>query len=286
MPPIRIIPTTPTARRTVRVSRWGLRHDTDVQKVPEQGHSHSPNREGRRPHTTMPIADLPTGCLIRLTGRAGCSRFTCRKCRTKGRAVLSRETPFAQGPWYQDAKGLLHNCVYCRSCGAVHDTTGSLFWPIKVLFGGFPSKVVLTLDPSSFQKVTRIANPDCPGLHPLILRLMLEDGTLTEQDVSGDPPTMAFLSDCMDDEDFIVRREAVVALERFSSKQAVNAAVKMLHDGHWAVRRYAARALGNLGDASAIEPLNELLLREIWQHLVRKEAALALKKLRGLSPPQ
>lgn len=217
-------------------------------------------------------------------------RFTCRKCGNKGRADLSSETAFAHGPWYQDRKGLLHNCVYCRSCGAVHDTIGSLFGLLKMAFGRVPSKVLFTYEHSSFRKIMKLDSRDFPvsaaSLHPVILEAMLEDKRLTEGELSGEPPTINFMIECMQDKDFIVRREAVAGLARFSSKHAVDAAIRMLHDSHWDVRKYAARTLGDFGDPVAIQPLKDLLQRERWEHFVRKEAALALKKLQRKTPSQ
>jgi hypothetical protein len=155
-------------------------------------------------------------------------------------------------------------------------------------FGAVPSKVVFTFWHSSFQKIIKMNNPDywvsAAGLHPLIVEALLENGRLTEDDLSGETPSMDFISECMQDKDFIVRREAVVALARFGSKQAVDAAIGMLHDSHWDVRRHAARTLGDLGDPVAILRLNDVLRQETWHYLVRKEATLAVKKLQGRSP--
>lgn len=201
--------------------------------------------------------------------------------------MLSNETVFAHGPWYQDKKSLFHNCVYCRCCGAIHDTIGSfpLIGLIKMALGRVPSKVILTYDPSSFRKIVKMNNPEFPvnvdSIHPLILEAMLEDERLSEEDLAGHPPTMDFLIDCTQEKDWIVRREAVAGLARFRTKEAVDIAIGMLHDKHWDVRKYAARTLGRLGDLSAIDPLKELLHREVWEYFVRKEAILALKKLQA-----
>ncbi len=54
-----------------------------------------------------------------------------------------------------------------------------------------------------------------------------------------------------------------------------------LKDKHWDVRRNATLILGEIGDSKAIEPLRELLRTETWEHLVRKEATIALKKFEG-----
>ena len=35
-----------------------------------------------------------------------------------------------------------------------------------------------------------------------------------------------------------------------------------------------------MGDNKALEPLNKLLVRETWEHLVRKEAKVAINKIK------
>jgi hypothetical protein len=85
----------------------------------------------------------------------------------------------------RDYKGLIHGCLYCRSCGAVYDTIGSLLAPIKLLFGRMPSKIICVYEFSEFKEVTKINNPDFSGLrsiNPFIIQTMIEDGRLTEED--------------------------------------------------------------------------------------------------------
>jgi hypothetical protein len=167
----------------------------------------------------------------------------------------------------------------------VYDTIGSLLSPIKLLFGRMPSKVLCVYEFSEFKKITKINNPDFSGLrsmNPFIINTMIEDGRLTEEDDGLiEEPTIDFLLECLTGKNFIVRREAIIALRRFKDKQVVDPVIKALKDKHWDVRRNAAITLGETGDSKAIDPLRELLRTETWEHLVRKEARIALEKLKN-----
>lgn len=211
------------------------------------------------------------------------NKFTCKKCGQAGESACSKELPFLHCSWYRDYKGLIHGCLYCRSCGAVHDTVGSLVAPIKLLFGRMPSKVVSVYEFSEFKKITKINNPDFSGLrstNPYIINAMIEDGRLTEDEDLTEEPTADFLLECLTDKNFIVRREAIIALRRFKDEQAVDPLIEALKDKNWDVRRNAVITLGDIGDSKAIGPLNELLRTETWEHLVRKEVTIALEKLK------
>jgi len=195
------------------------------------------------------------------------------------------ETQFTHAPWYESQKGLLHNCIYCRSCGAVHDTIGPLLGAIKILFGRVPSKVVAVYEISAFKKLFRMNNPDTGirSLHPIIMEAMIEDGRLTDTELLDEEPPVDFLLECLKDKSWHVRREAAVALSKFpDDERVVDALIGTLKDKNWQVRRDAAITLGEIGDSKAIEPLSELLRREAWEHLVIKEAKIALKKLKSL----
>ena len=179
-------------------------------------------------------------------------KFTCNNCNNTGYADLSRETQFTHAHWYTDQNGLKHNCIYCRSCGAVHDAIGSLF-------GRILAKDIVTFEISAFKKLAKINNPDfitLTSVHPYIIKAMVEDGRLNEdEDMTGKKPTLDFLLGCLKDKNFIVRGEAKIAL-----------------------RRNAAIVLGDIGDSTAIKPLNELLTTEKWEHLVREEAAIEIAR--------
>ena len=212
-------------------------------------------------------------------------KFTCKICKRTGYQLVSMVTPFVHAFWYTDRKGINHGFLYCRSCGAVHDTIGSFLAPIKLIFRRFPSKVVVVYEISAFKKLLRINNPDfiTPARMPRVVgEAMIEDGRLSwEEDLIEASPQADFLLECLTDNSFIVRREAIIALRRFEDKQAVDPLIEALKDKHWDVRRNAAITLGEIGDTKAIEPLNELLRREGWEHLVVKEAQIALKRLKG-----
>ena len=209
-------------------------------------------------------------------------KFTCRSCRKTGFADLTsmREfADFAHAPWYESQRGLLHNCIYCRSCGAVHDTIGSLLGPVKLLFRRIPSNVQATYEFSEFKKLFKMHNI---SLHPIIIEAMIDDGRLTDTELVDEEPPVDFLLECLKDKNWHVRREAAVALSRFpDDKRVVDALIGALKDKNWQVRRDAAITLGEIGDSKAVEPLRELLRTETWEHLVRKEAKIALEKLEG-----
>ena len=214
------------------------------------------------------------------------NKFTCKKCGQTGESACSKQLSFLHCSWYRDYKGLTHGCLYCRSCGAVYDTIGSLAAPIKLLFSRMPSKIVAVYEFPDFKKITKINNPDFSGLrsmNPYIINAMEEDGRLTEEDedLIGEEPTVDFLLECFTNKNFIVRKEAIIALRRFEDKRAVDALIEALKDENWDVRRNAAITLGEIGDSKAIEPLSELLRTETWEHLVRKEARIARGKLKN-----
>jgi len=208
-------------------------------------------------------------------------KFTCKNCGKIGFGDLSRETDFVHAPWYT-YKGLRHNCIYCRSCGAVHDTTGSPIGLVKLLFARIPSKVEATYETSVFKKLIKMGNPDfitLASLHPIVIKAMIEDGLDIES--IDEELTVDFPLECLKDKNYIVRREAIVALGRLKDKRVINPLIEALKDKNWDVRRHAASTLGNMGDSKAIEPLSELLIREKWEHLVRKEVEIALDKLKN-----
>ena len=113
-------------------------------------------------------------------------KFTCKKCERAGFAACSREFPFLHCSWYKDYKGLIHGCLYCKNCGAIYDTAGSLLALIKIVLGRMPSKIVATCDFSEFKEITKMNDPDIPSLrsmNPFILTAMEEDGRLSEDEL-------------------------------------------------------------------------------------------------------
>jgi HEAT repeat protein len=201
-------------------------------------------------------------------------KFSCKVCKQRG--------PFVHTYWYTDERGLEHGLLYCRSCGAVHESMGSALGVIKLLTGRFPAEVIAVYDLATFQKLIKIGNPDFinrAGLPGATVEAMIADDRLPDEELTTASPATDFLLECLTDRDHIVRREAIIALARLREKRVVEPLIEALKDENWDVRRSAAIALGELGDSQAKEPLSELLNTETREHLVREEAAIALKKL-------
>jgi hypothetical protein len=89
------------------------------------------------------------------------------------------------------------------------------------------------------------------------------------------------LARCSEDQDCDVRREAIEALGRLRSAQAVVPLIRGLGDNDERIRAIAASALGDIGpEASAAIPALNKCLSE-WKEPTRTVAAEALKKIRG-----
>ena len=209
-------------------------------------------------------------------------RFRCIICGKVGNVACAKSRPFLHCRWYKDYKGLIHGSLYCRSCGTVYDTIGSFSTAIAILLSRFPSKIIATYEFPAIKKLTRINNPDCPSLrsmNPYIVNVMEEDGRVTDDETLKDV-TEDFLIDCLKDKNFIIRKEAIIALRRFKGRKGINPLIEALNDKHWDVRRNAVIALGEMGDKKALESLDKLLDKELWEHLVREEIKLAINKIK------
>ena len=79
------------------------------------------------------------------------------------------------------------------------------------------------------------------------------------------------------DEDWAVRCDAAKVLGRLGDARAVEPLIQALKDQEWAVRRSTAEALGKIGDGTAVEPLIQALRDE--EELVQGDAAEALAKI-------
>lgn len=137
------------------------------------------------------------------------SRFKCKFCGATGDSYLSVNVTFPHCPWYEDKNGLHHGCIYCRSCGTIYDTVGSLIAPIKMLLGRMPSKVIGSIDFESMIKITAIGNPGIPNLrsvHPVIINAIEEDGRLNGREEIDREPTREELKQYLSDKNKIVRR--------------------------------------------------------------------------------
>jgi len=176
----------------------------------------------------------------------------------------------------------------------VYDTIGSLVAPIKLLFGRMPSKVIAVYEFSEFKKITKINNPDFSGLrsmNPYIINAMIEDGRLTEDEDLTEEPSVDFLLEFLTDKNFIVRREAMIAIaadaqlyqgeKGYQDEKVIDTLIEMLKDKNWKVKRFTVHILGELGDSRAIKPLEELItVTGIRDAVVIDAARKALKKLK------
>ncbi len=99
--------------------------------------------------------------------------FKCHHCGKRGSQQNTSVKPFVFAYWYTEQNGLQHGCLYCRSCGAVHDTVGTLLGGIKLLFGRFPSKVVSSFTSDVFQQ--RVYNGDVDIIPRVVAQAMIED---------------------------------------------------------------------------------------------------------------
>lgn len=102
--------------------------------------------------------------------------FRCHLCSKRGSQKSSETSPFAFAYWYTEPDGLQHGCLYCRSCGGVHDTVGTTLGGLRILFGGFPSKVIASCTNDAFQR--RIDTGDLPFIPAVVARAMIADGRL------------------------------------------------------------------------------------------------------------
>ncbi len=144
-------------------------------------------------------------------------KFTCRNCGETGPAHCGYDVRLLHCPWYKDHRGIVHGCLYCRNCGTVHDTIGSLLGLIKMILGRIPSKVIAVYDVPTFSKLLKINNPNfrtLERLHPSVVSAMSEDGRLPDDEDLANQPSDEFLHHCLENPHPDVRREAQIALER------------------------------------------------------------------------
>ena len=85
-------------------------------------------------------------------------RFLCRIYNKRASQENTAITPFVFTYWHTESSGLQHGCLYCRSCGAVHDTVGTIMGGLGLLFGSLPSKVIVSYTSDTFQREVDIGD--------------------------------------------------------------------------------------------------------------------------------
>ncbi|MBC6461351.1 HEAT repeat domain-containing protein [Actinomadura sp. HBU206391] len=95
----------------------------------------------------------------------------------------------------------------------------------------------------------------------------------------GGPEAVAALGECLDDEDAMVRRAALMALNGMDAPASVAALGKCLDDESWPIRLAAVAALRKVSGSEAIAALREMLDDE--SHEVRKAALAVAARMDG-----
>ena len=106
-------------------------------------------------------------------------KFGCHVCGKRASQANTSITPFVFAYWYKESSGLQHGCLYCRSCGAVHDTVGTILGGLRLLFGGFPSKVIVSYTSETFRE--EIDTGDIYVIPRVVGRAMIADGRLSPE---------------------------------------------------------------------------------------------------------
>ncbi len=106
-------------------------------------------------------------------------KFGCHICGKRASQENTSITPFVFAYWYTESSGLQHGCLYCRSCGAVHDTVGTILGGFKLLFGGFPSKVIVSYTSDTFKQKVGIG--DINVIPRVVARAMIADERLSPE---------------------------------------------------------------------------------------------------------
>jgi hypothetical protein len=106
---------------------------------------------------------------------------------------------------------------------------------------------------------------------------------LADQDFGKRPPwTTRYKQIAQDDFDYTVRASAVRALNRARDRSATDVFIKALSDRNDLVRLEAAKALANVPDPKAIDPLTKIVTSPVEGRDLRIAAADALRHYRDI----
>lgn len=106
-------------------------------------------------------------------------KFSCNICGKRASQENTSITPFVFAYWYTESNGLQHGCLYCRTCGAVHDTVGTILGGLKLLFGGLPYKVIVSYTSETFQQ--KVDTGDIYVIPRVVAKAMITDERLSPE---------------------------------------------------------------------------------------------------------
>ena len=95
----------------------------------------------------------------------------------------------------------------------------------------------------------------------------------------GDRAALPVFLDALQGKDINLRLQAIDGLAKTQANEAVHPLIELLEDSKGAVRGATARALADLGDEAALEPIRNLLRRAWWRPFMRMRLRLALDRL-------
>jgi HEAT repeat protein len=110
---------------------------------------------------------------------------------------------------------------------------------------------------------------------PLVSLLRDQDRSVREAAIEAlraiGAPAVETVGTCLNEPDLSVQESALAILATIADERVLAPLMKALHSGDWIVRMHAAKALGRVRNADAVEPLIPLLQDKV--KAVREEAA-------------
>ncbi len=94
----------------------------------------------------------------------------------------------------------------------------------------------------------------------------------------ANPVALPVMIRALEDPDFMIRKSALQACERYLSPMMVDALVSVMHEHTFSERQEAVRILGKIGDRRAVAPIAEVMEISDWM-AIRSEAAAALGQM-------
>ena len=95
----------------------------------------------------------------------------------------------------------------------------------------------------------------------------------------GDDTVATELIDALQSDDFAIRKFSAKALGEMEVESAVDPIIELLKDDDWGVRTSAAKALGDIGDEKAIDPIKKARRAATGDKEFKKVANKSIKKI-------